>query len=61
MRINNPLLMHEWWPVAYAVSPGGYENICVNMPPSGLPKAGSAYSVARDRHSAAARLRARSM
>jgi hypothetical protein len=30
------------WHETYAVSPGGYENIYVNMPPFGLGKAGSA-------------------
>ncbi len=49
------------WHETYAVSPGGYENIYVNMPPFGLAKAGSAHAIARDRQSAAARLRARSM
>ena len=46
------------WHETYAVSPGAYENIYVNMPPFGLGKAGSASAVTRDRHTAAARLRA---
>src|SRR3954464_9321390 len=32
------------WHETYAVSPGTYENVYVNMPPFGLGKAGSAYA-----------------
>ena len=46
------------WHETYAVSPGTYENIYVNMPPFGLGRAGSASAVTRDRQTAAARLRA---
>ena len=47
------------WHETYAVSPGTYENIYVNMPPFGLARAGTAQTVGADRHSAAARLKAR--
>jgi len=46
------------WHETYAVSPGTYENIYVNMPPFGLGRAGAAQSVAEANRSAAARLRA---
>ena len=45
------------WHETYAVSPGTYENIYVNMPPFGLGKAGTVQVAAGGRHSAAARLR----
>lgn len=46
------------WHETYAVSPGTYENIYVNMPPFGLGGAGALRSVAEANRSAAARLRA---
>jgi hypothetical protein len=46
------------WHETYAVSPGTYENIYVNMPPFGLGGAGALQSVAQANRSAAARLRA---
>jgi hypothetical protein len=46
------------WHETYAVSPGTYENIYVNMPPFGLGRAGTAQAVGAGGHSAAARLKA---
>jgi hypothetical protein len=46
------------WHETYAVSPGTYENIYVNMPPFGLARAGTAQAVSAGGHSAAARLNA---
>jgi hypothetical protein len=52
------------WHETYAVSPGTYENIYVNMPPFGLGKVGrrvpahGSLSAARDRVAASGRLRA---
>jgi Domain of unknown function (DUF4188) len=46
------------WHETYAVSPGTYENIYVNMPPFGLGKAGSAYAATGDKELAAGRMRA---
>ncbi|MDM0004841.1 DUF4188 domain-containing protein [Variovorax sp. J22G73] len=46
------------WHETYAVSPGTYENIYVNMPPFGLARAGTAQAVGAGGHSAAARLKA---
>ena len=46
------------WHETYAVSPGTYENIYVNMPSFGLGGAGVLQSVAQANRSAAARLRA---
>ncbi|SEK09069.1 protein of unknown function [Variovorax sp. OK605] len=48
------------WHETYAVSPGTYENIYVNMPPFGLGRAGTAQSVVEANRSAAARLKATS-
>lgn len=45
------------WHETYAVSPGTYENIYVNMPPFGLGKAGSAYAATGGKQSAADRMR----
>ena len=44
------------WHETYAVAPGGYENIYVNMPPFGLGKAGSVLEATGDRNSAASRM-----
>lgn len=46
------------WHETYAVSPGTYENIYVNMPSFGLGGAGVLQSVAQANRSAAARLKA---
>jgi len=46
------------WHETYAISPGAYENIYVNMPAFGLGKAGMMQPVSGGRQSAAARLRA---
>lgn len=46
------------WHETYAVSPGSYENIYVNMPPFGLGRAGSLQPTAGGRQSAAGRLSA---
>lgn len=46
------------WHETYAVSPGTYENIYVNMPPFGLGRAGTARVVTAGSHSATARLKA---
>ena len=45
------------WHETYAVSPGTYENIYVNMPPFGLGKAGSAYAATGGKELAAGRMR----
>jgi len=45
------------WHETYAVSPGRYENIYVNMPPFGLGKFGSLQPATGSRQSAATRLR----
>lgn len=45
------------WHETYAVSPGRYENIYVNMPPFGLGKIGSLQPATGGRQSAATRLR----
>ena len=45
------------WHETYAVSPGAYENVYVNMPPFGLGRAGSLQSASGSRESAAGRLR----
>jgi hypothetical protein len=45
------------WHETYAVSPGCYENIYVNMPPFGLGKVGSLQPATGGRQSAATRLR----
>ena len=45
------------WHETYAVSPGCYENIYVNMPPFGLGKIGSLQPATGGRQSAATRLR----
>lgn len=42
----------------YSVSPGGYENVYVNMPPFGLGRAGSLQPATGVRQNAAGRLRA---
>ncbi len=44
------------WHETYAVTPGTYENIYVNMPPFGLGKAGSLQPATGGRQSAAGRL-----
>ena len=46
------------WHETYAVTPGRYENIYVNMPPFGLGRAGVLQSVSGGMQSAADRLRA---
>jgi len=46
------------WHETYAISPGAYENIYVNMPAFGLGKAGMMQPVSGGRQSAAARLSA---
>lgn len=46
------------WHETYAVSPGSYETIYVNMPPFGLGKAGTVQPATARRHSAADRLAA---
>jgi len=46
------------WHETYAISPGAYENIYVNMPAFGLGKAGTMQPVSGARQSAAARLSA---
>jgi Domain of unknown function (DUF4188) len=45
------------WHETYAVSPGTYENIYVNMPPFGLGKAGLAYAATGGKELAAGRMR----
>lgn len=40
----------------YLASPGSYENICVNMPPFGLGKAGTVYPATGGKQSAASRM-----
>ncbi len=45
------------WHETYAVKPGGYENIYINMPPFGLGRAGSVQPASGARESAAGRLR----
>lgn len=47
------------WHETYAVAPGAYENVYVNMPPFGLGKAGSLEPATGNRQSAAERLNAR--
>lgn len=44
------------WHETYAVTPGQYENIYVNMPPFGLGRAGTLQPLAGGRQSAAGRL-----
>ena len=44
------------WHETYAVKPGGYENIYVNMPPFGLGRAGLVQPASGGRESAAGRL-----
>ncbi len=44
------------WHETYAVSPGTYENVYVNMPPFGLGKAGTLQPATGGRKSAAGRL-----
>jgi hypothetical protein len=46
------------WHETYAVSPGTYENVYVNMPPFGLGKAGNLHPASGGRQSAAGRLSA---
>ncbi|MEO6854903.1 MAG: DUF4188 domain-containing protein [Rhodoferax sp.] len=46
------------WHETYAVSPGKYENIYVNMPPFGLGKAGTLQLASGGKQSAEGRLRA---
>jgi hypothetical protein len=46
------------WHETYAVSPGTYENVYVNMPPFGLGKVGILYPASGGRQSAADRLSA---
>lgn len=46
------------WHETYAVAPGGYENVYVNMPPFGLGRAGTLQPAVAGRQSAAARLKA---
>jgi Domain of unknown function (DUF4188) len=45
------------WHETYAVSPGKYESVYVNMPPFGLGKAGTLEAATGPRQSAASRLR----
>jgi len=45
------------WHETYTISPGGYENIYVNMPPFGLGRIGTLIPAAGGMHSAAERLR----
>jgi hypothetical protein len=45
------------WHETYAVSPGCYENVYVNMPPFGLGRAGSIQAASGGKESAAGRLR----
>lgn len=45
------------WHETYAVSPGGYENVYVNMPAFGLGRAGTLRVASGGRQSAAGRLR----
>jgi Domain of unknown function (DUF4188) len=45
------------WHETYAVSPGKYESVYVNMPPFGLGKAGALTAATGARQSAASRLR----
>ncbi|WP_137718681.1 DUF4188 domain-containing protein [Methylobacillus flagellatus] len=45
------------WHETYHVSPGGYENVYVNMPPFGLGKAGVLQPATGGRQSAAGRLK----
>jgi len=47
------------WHETYVATPGGYENVYVNMPPFGLGKAGTVYPATGGRQSAAARMGAR--
>jgi hypothetical protein len=47
------------WHETYAVSPGTYENIYVNMPLFGLGRAGSVQAASAGRQSAAGRLNSR--
>jgi GH15 family glucan-1,4-alpha-glucosidase len=46
------------WHETYQVSPGGYENVYVNMPPFGLGRAGKLQEAKGDLKSASDRLRA---
>jgi hypothetical protein len=46
------------WHETYAVSPGAYENIYVNMPPFGIGRAGTLYPAVGGKQSAADRLSA---
>ena len=46
------------WHESYVVSPGGYENIYVNMPAFGLGKVGTLAPAAGPMHAAEARLKA---
>jgi Domain of unknown function (DUF4188) len=45
------------WHETYAVSPGCYENVYVNMPPFGLGRAGSIQAASGGKESAAGQLR----
>lgn len=45
------------WHETYAVSPGSYENVYVNMPSFGLGRAGSVQAASGGKESAAGRLR----
>lgn len=45
------------WHETYAVRPGGYESVYVDMPPFGLGRAGRLQPAAGGLHSAAGRLR----
>ena len=44
------------WHETYAVSPGNYENVYVNMPPFGLGRAGSIHAASGSKESATGRL-----
>jgi hypothetical protein len=46
------------WHETYAVSPGSYENVYVNMPPFGLGRAGTVHPAVGGRQSASGRLSA---
>lgn len=45
------------WHETYLIKPGGYENVYVDMPPSGLGKAGKLVPASGHRHSARGRMR----
>lgn len=49
------------WHETYAIKPGQYENVYVNMPPFGLGRAGQVHPATGERKSASDRIRAASV